>query len=95
MRRFDTLMSKTHGCVNPCYHVFVNRLRQPALRLWLVYFQSEDLSAMAMVISELLGYQDDSQKNTSSYSLKKMLLLCLCQFKVVSFLLCDHIASVF
>ena len=22
MRRFDTLMSKTHGCVNPCYPVF-------------------------------------------------------------------------
>jgi hypothetical protein len=21
-RRFDTLMSKTHGCVNPCYLVF-------------------------------------------------------------------------
>ena len=22
VRRFDTLMSKTHGCVNTCYHVF-------------------------------------------------------------------------
>ena len=23
VRRFDMLMSKTHGCVNPCYHVII------------------------------------------------------------------------
>ena len=28
VRRFDTLMSKTHGCVNPRYHVFGHKFLQ-------------------------------------------------------------------
>ena len=55
VRRFGTWMSKTHGCVNPCYHVFGGARGISVLRSQQIYQSRGTAKSKLVVASSVAG----------------------------------------